>query len=93
MKFVITPFSITTNSASILSHLLSDFVIYSSVSSSYSLNQYSTPSTILNLSLKNDINIYATVTDKWLDDKVFIVDSMTVDWEKNLSEIKLIEKK
>ena len=57
------------------------------------VNQYSTPSVILNLPLKNEINIYATVTDKWLDDKIFIVDSMKIDWEQNLSEIRLIEKK
>ena len=57
------------------------------------VNQYSTPSTVLSLNLKNDINVYSTVTDKWLPNKVFIVDSMSIDWEMNNTNYKLIEKK
>ena len=57
------------------------------------VNQYSTPSAILNLNLKNDIYLYSTVTDKWLPSKLFIVDSITTDWEYNKATIKLIEKK
>lgn len=57
------------------------------------VNQYSTPSTILSLNLKNDINLYATCTDKHLTNKTFIVDSMSVDWEMDKTSIKLIEKK
>ena len=57
------------------------------------VNQYSTPSIILNLNLNNDIEIYSTVTDKWVDGRTFIVDSLSIDWINNLSNIKLIEKK
>lgn len=57
------------------------------------VTQYSTPSVILNLNLKNNIKLYATLTDKWLPNKLFIVDSITTDWEYNTAEIKLIEKK
>ncbi len=57
------------------------------------VTQYSTPSVILNVNLKNNINLYATVTDRWIPNKTFIVDSITTDWENNRAEIKLIEKK
>lgn len=57
------------------------------------VNQYSAPSIILNLNLNNDINLYSTITDKWLPNRTFIVDSITIDWENRLSNIKLIEKK
>lgn len=57
------------------------------------VTQYSTPSVILNLNLKNTIKPYCLLTDKWLPNKVFIVDSITTDWEYNKAEIKLIEKK
>lgn len=57
------------------------------------VNQYSTPSVILQLNLKNEIPLYATITDKYLSGKTFIVDSMEIDWEMNKSTIKLIEKK
>lgn len=57
------------------------------------VTQYSTPSAIINVNLKNNIKLYATVTDKWLPNKTFIVDSITTDWEYNKAEIKLIEKK
>lgn len=57
------------------------------------VNQYSTPSVILSLNLHNNIKIYAKVTDKWLDGKTFIVDSISTDWEMNKSTYKLIEKK
>ena len=56
------------------------------------VNQYSTPSTILEISLHNDYKMYATLTDSFLN-KTFIIDSVTIDyfWEK--AELKLIEKK
>lgn len=57
------------------------------------VTQYKTPSVILNLNLKNEIKLYATLTDKWLPNKVFIVDSITTDYEYNKATIKLIEKK
>ena len=57
------------------------------------VNQYSTPSVILNLNLKNDIKLYATVTDNHLSGKTFIVDSMLINYQIDKTEIKLIEKK
>lgn len=57
------------------------------------VTQYSTPSVILNLNLKNTIKPYCLLTDKWLPNKLFIVDSIVTDWEYNKAEIKLIEKK
>ena len=57
------------------------------------VTQYSTPSAILELNLKNDIQLYAAITDNFLDGKVFIVDSMTIDWEMNKNTVRLIEKK
>lgn len=57
------------------------------------VTQYSTPSAILNLNLKNTIKPYCVLNDKWLPNKLFIVDSITTDWEYNKAEIKLIEKK
>ena len=57
------------------------------------VTQYSTPSAILNLNLKNEIKPYCLLSDKWLPNKLFIVDSITTDWEYNKAEIKLIEKK
>ena len=56
------------------------------------VNQYSTPSTILEVNLHNDYKMYATLNDSFLN-KTFIIDSVTIDyfWEK--AELKLIEKK
>lgn len=56
------------------------------------VNQYSTPSTILELTLKNDYKLYSTLTDSYLG-KTFIIDSATIDWFWNKAELKLIEKK
>lgn len=56
------------------------------------VNQYSTPSTILELSLKNDYKMYSTLTDSYLT-KTFIIDSVTIDWFWDKAELKLIEKK
>lgn len=57
------------------------------------VNQYRTPSCIINVNLKNTIKPYCLLSDKWLPNKLFIVDSITTDWEYNKAEIKLIEKK
>lgn len=57
------------------------------------VNQYSTPSVKLNLSLTNDINVYAKLTDKWLEGKEFIVDGAEIDWAMNKCQVNLIEKK
>ena len=55
--------------------------------------QYSTPSTIVNMNVRNDIEVYGTYTVHDLDDKIFIVDSINRNYQNNSSEIKLIEKK
>ena len=57
------------------------------------VNQYSEPSVILTLNLKNNIKLYATLTDNQLPNKTFIVDYISTDWRFNKAEIKLIEKK
>lgn len=58
------------------------------------VNQYSTPSTILELNLKSGIKPYATLTDSNnLSDKTFIVDSYSTDYRLGKQTIKLIEKK
>lgn len=56
------------------------------------VNQYSTPSTILDLNLKNEFKLYSTLIDTYLG-KTFIIDSVTIDWFWNKAELKLIEKK
>ena len=56
-------------------------------------NQYSTPSVILNLSLRNNNRIYGLYGDKTISNKDFIIDTMSIDYKYNRAEIKLIEKK
>jgi hypothetical protein len=56
------------------------------------VNQYSTPSKILEISLKNDIYPYSKMTNSLLN-SVFIADSMEVDYFFNKCSIKLVEKK
>lgn len=55
--------------------------------------QYSTPSTILKLNLRNDLEIYGLYTVHNLEGKIFIVDSINKDYKNNSTEVKLIEKK
>lgn len=57
------------------------------------VNQYSTPSIILKLSLRNDNKIYGCYTDTTLTNRDFIVDSINVDYKLSKQDIKLIEKK
>lgn len=57
------------------------------------VTQYQTPSVILNLCLKNNIKLFSTLTDKYLPDKIFIVDSITERYADAAQEIKLFEKK
>lgn len=57
------------------------------------VTQYSTPSAILNLNLQNKFKVYATMTDNFLPNKTFIVDSITTDYRLCKQEIRLIEKK
>lgn len=57
------------------------------------VNQYSSPSVILNLSLRNDNRIFGLYQDTTIRDKKFIVDCMNIDYKHNKQELKLIEKK
>ena len=57
------------------------------------VTQYETPSAVLNLNLKNIVKLYSTLTDKYLDGKVFIVDSISEKYADAKQEVKLIEKK
>ena len=57
------------------------------------VNQYSSPSVILNLSLRNDNKIFGLYEDTSISGKKFIVDSVNIDYRNNKQEIKLIEKK
>lgn len=57
------------------------------------VKQYSTPSVILNLPLRNDNKIYGLYKDFTIANKDFIIDTMGIDYKYNTAEIKLIEKK
>lgn len=57
------------------------------------VNQYSSPSIILNLSLRNDNRIFGLYKDTTIVNKDFIIDSVNIDYKNNKQEIKLIEKK
>ena len=55
-------------------------------------NQYKTPKIRLNLQLENVVLPYSIVTDKWLGTKKFIVDSQSIDYYNDLTNITLVEK-
>lgn len=57
------------------------------------VNQYSSPSVILNLSLRNDNKIFGLYKDATIADRDFIVDCVNIDFKQNKQVIKLIEKK
>lgn len=57
------------------------------------VNQYSTPSVILNLSLRNDNKIYGLYADTTITKRDFIIDTINIDYKYNKADIKLIEKK
>lgn len=57
------------------------------------VNQYSTPSVILKLNLRNDNKIYGLYGDTTISDKDFIIDAVNIDYKMNKQEITLIEKK
>lgn len=56
------------------------------------VNQYSTPSKILDISLKNDIKPYSLLTIGILTG-TFIVDTMEIDYFNDKNTVKLVEKK
>lgn len=57
------------------------------------VNQYSTPSIILNLALRNDNKIYGLYSDTTITQRDFIIDTINIDYKNNKADIKLIEKK
>ena len=57
------------------------------------VNQYSSPSVILNLALRNDNKIYGLYYNTTISGKAFIVDSVNIDYKHNKQELRLIEKK
>lgn len=56
------------------------------------VNQYSTPTIILDINLHNDYKMYSLLTDTYLK-KDFVIDSVTIDYFWERAELKLIEKK
>lgn len=56
-------------------------------------NQYHTPSIILELELRNDIQLYGLYRDTTISGKDFIVDNLNIDYKNNATSVKLIEKK
>ena len=56
------------------------------------VNQYSTPASILELTLKDDLKPYTLVKENNLK-KEFIIDTMSIDYANQTNEVKLIEKK
>lgn len=56
------------------------------------VNQYSSPSKILEISLKNDINPYTLISNSSLGG-VYIIDSFSIDYFYDKSILKLVEKK
>lgn len=57
------------------------------------VTQYSTPSIILNINLKNNIFPYSLFTSDIFPEKKFVVDTITTDYRLASSNVKLIEKK
>lgn len=55
-------------------------------------NQYKEPKIRLNLELENTIAPYAIVTDKWLGTKKFVVDSQSIDYYNDVTNITLVQK-
>lgn len=55
-------------------------------------NQYKAPRIRLNLELENIISPWAILSDKWLPNKVFLVDSQNIDYYNDKTDITLIEK-
>lgn len=76
-----------TSAASLLSLREEQHTIYNLVT------QYSTPSAILSVNLKTGtLKPFSYVTDAHLSGKVFIVDSVSIDWRLQSSMYRLIEK-
>lgn len=57
------------------------------------VNQYSSPSLILNFTLRNDNKIYGLYGDYSIKGRKFIVDSISTDYRFNKQELRLVEKK
>ena len=57
------------------------------------VNQYSTPSVVLELTLKNNNKVYGLYGDTTINDRSFIIDTMDIDYKMNEQKLRLIEKK
>ena len=55
-------------------------------------NQYKTPRVRLNLQLENTVKPFGIVQDKWLGNKKFVVDSQSIDYYNDVTNITLVEK-
>jgi len=56
-------------------------------------NQYNTPRIRLTLELENTLKPYTVLQDKWVGlSKKFIVDSQSIDYEKDVTNITIVEK-
>lgn len=57
------------------------------------VNQYATPSVILTLPLHGGLHPAGTFTDKTITNRIFIIDSYSMDYKANQQTVRLIEKK
>lgn len=59
------------------------------------INQYSTPSLLIDINLYNNLNImpFTHFTYHFFNDKIFVLDSWSIDYEKSRINCKLLEKK
>lgn len=55
--------------------------------------QYKDPTLIMNFNLHNNITPWTSLTYKFFNDKIFIVDGMVIDYQYNKNTLKLVEKK
>ena len=57
------------------------------------VNQYATPSVILTLPLHGGLHPAGTFTDKTITNRIFIIDSYSMDYKANKQTVRLVEKK
>lgn len=57
------------------------------------VQQYKTPTLILEMNLRNDIKPWSVLTYNCFEDKLFVVDEISIDYQYNQTNVKLVEKK
>nr|DAJ20174.1 MAG TPA: hypothetical protein [Siphoviridae sp. ctTYz13] len=57
------------------------------------VNQYKTPSIVLNLNLRNEYKIYGKYRDTTIKDREFAINSLNIDYKNNATNVNLIELK